>query len=73
MNPVLHIRKTVFRLTQAEMATIANVTQGTVSKWETSDMRPGHVEMANIRKAAVMRGISWDDSWFFESPAEADQ
>lgn len=73
MNAIRHIRKSVLSLTQAEMAMIAEVSQGTVSKWEKGEANPGRDEMANIRKAAIDRGLSWDDSWFFETPAEAAQ
>jgi len=55
------------------MASIAGVSQGTVSKWEKGEANPGRDEMASIRGAAIDRGLSWDDSWFFETPAEVAQ
>lgn len=77
MNAIRHIRKSVLGLTQSDMALIAEVSQGTISKWENSDgpdqIGPSRVEMARIRAEAIKRGLSWDDSWFFESPAEVAQ
>lgn len=55
------------------MAAIAIVSQGTVSKWENGEGNPNREEMARIRTAAIQREIPWDDSWFFETPAEAAQ
>jgi transcriptional regulator with XRE-family HTH domain len=71
MNPMFHIRKQVFGLSQTEMAEIAAVSQGTVSKWENGSLTPDRNEMERIRTEALRRGLSWDDSWFFEAPAEA--
>lgn len=71
MNPLLHIRKNVFGLTQAEMAVIAVVSQGTVSKWEAGALAPDADELKRIRAEATKRGLPWDDRWFFETPAEA--
>jgi len=28
--------------------------------------------MVKIRQAAIDRGITWDDSWFFELPADRE-
>jgi len=69
MNPLLHIRKNVFGLTQAEMAIIAVVSQGTVSKWEAGSLAPDAGELKRIRAEAAKRGLLWDDRWFFEAPA----
>lgn len=73
MNALRHIRKSVLSLSQAEIAAIASVSQGTVSKWENGDADPSRDEMARIRDAAIERGIPWDDSWFFETPEAAAQ
>lgn len=73
MNALRHIRKTVLDLSQAEIAVIAEVSQGTVSKWENGELNPNMDEMARIRTAAIERGLPWDDSWFFETPSEAAQ
>ena len=71
MNPLLHIRKNVFDVTQVEMAAIAEVSQGTVSKWESGALAPDRHELGRIRQEAARRGLTWDDAWFFEAPSEA--
>jgi DNA-binding transcriptional regulator YiaG len=71
VNPIRHIRKTVLDLSQVEFAAIAQVTQGTVSKWENGELDPNRDEMARIRALAKDRGIDWQDSWFFETPPSA--
>lgn len=68
---MLHIRKTVLGLSQAEIAVVACVSQGTVSKWEAGQLEPSRAELARIRDAVKARDLPWDDRWFFESPAEA--
>ena len=50
------------------MAVVAEVSQGTVSKWETEKLSPDRSEMERIRSAALARGVPWDDRWFFEIP-----
>jgi transcriptional regulator with XRE-family HTH domain len=68
MNPLLHIRKNVFGITQAEMAAIASVAQGTVSKWENGISAPDRNNLSRIRHTAALRGLAWNDSWLFETP-----
>lgn len=70
MNALRHIRKSVFGLSQADLATIASVSQGTVSKWENGNLSPTQDEMARIRDEAAKRGLDWNDSWFFENPED---
>ncbi|GAA4108635.1 helix-turn-helix domain-containing protein [Aminobacter aganoensis] len=65
MSVIRHIRKTVFRLSQAEFAAIAGVTQATVSRWEKGGS-PTLEEMQRIRDAAAERRIKWSDKLFFE-------
>jgi transcriptional regulator with XRE-family HTH domain len=74
MNPMLHIRKNVFAITQVEMAEIAGTTQGSVSKWENGSYRivPDRNEMERIRAEAACRSLEWDDRWFFEVPEAAE-
>lgn len=69
MKPMLHIRKTVLNVSQSEMAQIAGVAQGTVSKWEAGQLEPDRIELSRIREAVLHRGIDWDDGWFFAAPA----
>lgn len=73
MNSLRHIRKSIFGLSQTELATVAEVSQSTVSKWERGDLNPNRDEMARIRDEAHKRGLAWNDSWFFECPSEAAQ
>ncbi|WP_205910743.1 helix-turn-helix domain-containing protein [Rhizobium sp. MHM7A] len=71
MNAMKHIRKNVFRVTQAEFAVVAGVTQATVSRWENG-VAPSLEEMQAIRSAASAREIDWNDALFFDDPAEAE-
>lgn len=73
MNPMLHIRKNVFSVTQAEMAQIAGAGQAAVSRWENDATAPTRVQMERIRSEAMVRGLDWDDGWFFDAPVEAAQ
>lgn len=73
MNQIRHIRKSVFGLSQVDFAALMPpVAQGTVSKWENGELEPSRDEMAQIRSAAIERGLAWDDAWFFEAPAGAE-
>lgn len=67
MNPLRHIRKNLFGVTQQEFARIAGVRQSTVSRWETGDGAPTLEEMSRIRSAAKVRKLraKWDDGLFF--------
>lgn len=67
MNALKHIRKNVFKVTQAEFSVIAGVTQATVSRWENG-VAPSLDEMKAIRDAAEVRKIKWNDRLFFEAP-----
>lgn len=70
MNALKHIRKNVFKVTQAEFSSLAGVTQATVSRWENG-VAPSLDEMKAIRIAAERREIHWDDGYFFEVPEAA--
>lgn len=72
MSAIRHIRREVFKATQAEFAAIAGVTQASVSRWEAGGA-PSLSEMQAIRLAAVERGIDWNDAWFFELPGNAPE
>lgn len=69
MNALRHIRKTVLELSQAEIAALVGVSQGTVSKWENGELSPSLEEISALRAEAHKRGLAWDDRWFFESPS----
>lgn len=69
MNSIRHIRKKLFKVTQAEFAALIDVTQATVSRWENGT-DPSLGEMAKIRKAASKKKVPWDDAVFFKVPRE---
>ncbi len=69
MNSMKRIRLQVFSATQVEMAAIAKVGQGTVSRWEAGKRRPALPVLRRIRAEALKRGLKWNDSWFFEEVA----
>lgn len=68
MHPMEHIRKNVLGLTQGALAALAGVTQATVSRWEAGELEPSRDALDRIRTAARIRGLAWDDRWFFEIP-----
>jgi len=65
MSALRRIRKDVLSISQAELASIARVSQGTVSKWESGELDPSLEEMSRIRAEAISRGLDWDDGLFF--------
>jgi predicted transcriptional regulator len=69
MKPLEYIRRKVFGVSQVEMAAIAGVNQGTVSRWEAGTLKPDLEVLERIRASAHERGIKWRDSWFFEVAA----
>lgn len=69
MSEIEHIRKKL-KLSQAELAEVAGVSQSTVSRWEQGKLEPNRDEMDRMRIKAAELNIPWDDSWFFEVPAE---
>jgi len=71
MRPIEHIRKSVFKMTQAAFADAVGVTQATVSRWDNG-MEPGRDDLEQIRKVARERDLEWDDRLFFEVPEGAD-
>lgn len=71
MNPMKHIRKNVFGVTQVTFAGIAGTTQPSICRWEQGEQFPDHSEMDRIRQEAMNRGLPWDDRWFFELPEVA--
>ena len=70
MKPIEHIRKCRFDVSQTAFGEIAGTTQASVSRWEQGSQEPSQSEMERIRNEAVLRGIDWDDRWFFEIPTE---
>ncbi len=75
MRPMKFVREQL-GITQAKLAEVAGVGQGTVSRWETETekteaLEPSRVEMAAIREWAQAHGKTLEDSWFFAVPGEA--
>lgn len=70
MSTMAYIRKQVFGVTQGAFAEIAGTTQGTVSRWEAGELEPTREQLERVRGEAISRGLEWEDSWFFERPAE---
>lgn len=68
-NPLVHIRRDVFRENQSRFARIAGVSQATISRWEKGEQEPTRDKLALIRDEARKRRIFWSDAWFFEAPA----
>lgn len=69
MNTVLHLRKNILKLSQAELAEVAKTTQATVSRWENGELSPDLDQLTRLREEVRKREIDWDDAWFFEAPA----
>jgi len=68
MRTIEHIRKNVFRVSQADFGAIAGTTQASVSRWEKGELEPRRSEMDKIRSEAISRGLEWNDRLFFETP-----
>ncbi|OLP44719.1 helix-turn-helix domain-containing protein [Rhizobium oryziradicis] len=66
------IRKTLLNLSQSEFASILEVSQSTVSRWERG-VAPSLDEMTKIRAVAILRGVEWQDRFFFEVPNESSK
>jgi DNA-binding transcriptional regulator YiaG len=71
MNPLAHLRKHIFKLSQLDFAKAIGVNQSTVSRWEAGGLEPSRSEMEAIRRLAAERQIEWQDRWFFEVPEAA--
>jgi transcriptional regulator with XRE-family HTH domain len=67
MALMIRIRKGVFGETQRGFAKIAGTSQGTVSRWESSDLDPSRKQLARIRAEARRRNLRWNDAWFFDA------
>lgn len=53
------------------MASIAGVTQASVSRWESGEFEPSLEELRRIRAEAQTRGLDLIDAAFFETPVSA--
>lgn len=65
-----HIRRQVLRLTQANMGSLIGVSQATISRWESGELKPSHDHLSAIRAQAHKQRVEWNDEWFFEAPPE---
>jgi transcriptional regulator with XRE-family HTH domain len=70
MRPIAHIRKDLFKLSQAAFGAVAGTSQATVSRWESGELEPSLEQIARIRSAAIQAGLQWRDELLFE-PQEA--
>ncbi|MDX1240388.1 helix-turn-helix domain-containing protein [Sinorhizobium medicae] len=68
MNTIAHIRKSVLKVSQSELADVAGTKQATVSRWETNQLSPDLEQLKSIREEVLRRGLDWDDAWFFSAP-----
>lgn len=49
MSPFKRLRKNVLRVTQQEIAEVAETTQATVSRWEKGELFPDAKQLAAIK------------------------
>jgi transcriptional regulator with XRE-family HTH domain len=70
MGPIEHIRREVLKISQAELARVAETTQPTVSRWERGKLEPSRAELAKIRQEITEKNLQWSDSWFFDAPRD---
>jgi len=70
-TPFRYIRENVFHVgTQAVFAEMLGYTQAQVSRLERGERRISRDAQDRIRGLATAKKIAWNDSWFFEVPAE---
>jgi DNA-binding transcriptional regulator YiaG len=67
MTPIENIRRNVLKLTQADMAALAGVSQATVSRWESGRLVVDGDAMTRIRLKAREQS-DWSDALFFSLP-----
>lgn len=67
--PMFLIRKTVFDISQEQMAVITDTSQATISRWESGELEPDRKQMDAIRAAALARDLPWKDEYFFNADA----
>lgn len=69
--PARYIREVVFGIArQEDFGRLLGVSQAQVSRWETGANGMNRKVQQRIRALARDRGIDWNDSWFFEVPAD---
>lgn len=68
-SPLRWLRKTVFRMTQDDLAAIGGVSRPRISRYENGDHLPFEF-MRRLRAEAVRRELPFSGDWFFEVPAE---
>jgi predicted transcriptional regulator len=68
MKPIENIRRNIFGITQSAFAAIAEVSQATVSRWESGEIEPTLDQISRIRNAAIRAGKQWRDDLLFDPP-----
>lgn len=74
-SPLRWIRRTIFGVTQDELATIGEVSRPRISRYETGADAPPFPFLVKVRDEALRRGHDFSGDWFFEQPpsGEADE
>ena len=70
MTPFNHIRENIFKLSQAEMSVELGVSQPTISRLENDKVVLSADIMHRVRRLAAEKRVRWNDSLFFEVPAD---
>jgi len=65
MNNIKFIRTQVFKVGQAEFASIVGLTQPAISRWEAGETSPTLEQVRMIREEAKRRALAWDHEWLF--------
>lgn len=69
--PIENIRKNVLKVSHVQLAAITESSERDIFDWEVGRQNPGAEEMRRIRDYAISKGLAWDDTLFFEVPAES--
>ncbi|MDP3405067.1 MAG: helix-turn-helix transcriptional regulator [Brevundimonas sp.] len=67
-SPLRWVRKTVFNVTQDDLAAIGGVSRPRVSRYENGAGDPPFDFMAKVRAEAKRLGKPFSADWFFEVP-----
>lgn len=67
-SPIRWVRKTVFDVSQDELAVIGGVSRPRVSRYETGADEPPFRFLRRLRDEAIRRGLAFSGDWFFAAP-----
>lgn len=67
-TPLRWIRRTIFGVTQDQLAAIGGVSRPRVSRYETGADDPPFTFMRRVRAEALQQGKAFSADWFFEQP-----